>query len=348
MGERTHWIPADAIGISAEQEEIKDTIKDKPTSKQEWAHFTPEFVNTHTPDVDLSSLNREVFTAQKNYQESRISQPDAKIKFDTDLPVTVFFVGDIHYGSIFTDTKKFVKETKEILETPNAYIAFMANLIDNAIPAQYPDSMLNNAIPPDKQVMGMRKFIQELDERGKVLGAVTSPCHEGWTWRHTGQDINALIFDYEGRNFPVMENGGSIKLQFPKSKYNMVLYHQIGPFRSNFNYTHGLKQMNRLRLGMSGDIVAGAHYHCGSVETVYENLGDGKFKPVTYIQSGTYKGVGKINDRWAVDKYGAGAHPTAQSVTVWPSKRRMDAHLDFETGMLAHEAHYIVEMAKRE
>jgi hypothetical protein len=220
-------------------------------------------------------------------------------------------------------------------------------LIDNAIPAQFPDAMLANAIPPDKQVVAMRKIIQELDEQGKILGAVTSPEHEGWTWKHTGQDVNALLFGFEDRHFPVLENGGRLNLHLPKAKYVVALYHRIGPFRSNFNVTHGLKQMNRLKLQMEGDIVVGAHYHVAGVEMVYEGTGKHR-KPNAYIQTGTYKGIGKIHDEWMQGRYGSSGMPTCQSVILWPRKRRIEAFLDFETGMLAHEAHYVREVVRKE
>ena len=286
--------------------------------------------------------------AQERYQEARISQPEGKVKFETDLPVSVFFIGDVHYGSVYTDHKRFHREIEEIAETPNAYIIWMSNLIDNAIPAQYPWNMLVNAIPPDKQVITMRKIIQELDEKGKVLGAVTSPCHEGWTWKHAGQDVNALLFGFEDRRFPVLENGGRLYLQFPRAKYLIVLYHQIGPFRSNFNRLHGLQQMNRLKLKMEADIVVGAHYHVAAIEMNYKGVGEKHREPAIYIQSGTYKGISKIHDQWTIGRYGQTGEPTAQSVILWPNEKRMEPHLEFETAMLAHESHYLREVVRQE
>src|SRR3972149_4295757 len=112
--------------------------------------------------------------------------------------------------------------------------------------------MLNNSIPPDQQVIRMRAIMQDLNSKGKVLAVVSNPCHEGWTWKHTGQDINAMIFGFEGRRFPVLDNGSILKVAIGKGDnyvtYNIALYHQVGPFESNFNETHALRQMNRLNL----------------------------------------------------------------------------------------------------
>lgn len=342
--DRVNWIPDEALGGNSV--EAYNEYMARLADKAEWEHFTPEFVGTKTQSVDVSRLNRQLTEAQDTFIEGRLAQKEGRVKFNTELPVTTFFVGDIHYGSIYTDHEKFEQDMAEISATPNAYIIFMSNLIDNAIPSQFPSNMLHNAIPPDKQVVAMRKVIQSLDEQGKVLGAVTSDCHEGWTAKHTGQDINALMYGYEGRNFPVLENGGRLHLEFPGADYNVGLYHKIGPFRSNFNYTHGLKQMNRLSQNGECDVIAGAHYHVGSTEEVYEGTGD-HLRMNVYVQSGSYKGTGRIHDQWVVDKYGRSGQPGAQGVTFWANERRMMGNTNFETAIMAHESIFLREMAKK-
>jgi len=347
MKERSLYIPGDAIGISQEQEQEAELMR-AAGGKGQWQHFTPEFVGTKTQEVDQKRVFREIKQQQILFQEARVSQPEGKVKIETDLPVSIFFVGDIHFGSIYSDHERFRKEMEEIANTPNAYVVFMSNLIDNAIPSQYPANMLVNAIPPDKQVVVMRQIVQGLDEKGRVLGAVVSDCHEGWTWRHTGQDINALIYGFEDRKFPVLENGGRLNITVGKRKYVIGLYHKIGPFRSNFNRLHGLQQMNRLQQNMECDVVVGAHYHVAAVETTYEGQGKEHRRPIVYIQSGSYKGIDKIHDQWSQTRYGRTGEPSAQSVELWPDKRRMEAFLEFDTGILAHECFFLKEMIKRE
>jgi hypothetical protein len=342
----TMFIPKEAYGVTQEMEqEIEQFGKGGKT--ETWDHFTPEYVDTHTPNVDVNKLMQEIGIARRNYKEGRLTQAEGTIKFDTNLPISIFFVGDVHLGSIYTDHERFMNEMEEIRRHPNAYVVFMSNLIDNAIPTQFPDSMLANAIHPQEQVIMMSKVVKNLNDNGKVLGAVTSPCHEGWTWKKAGQDINRLIFGFDGRKFPVLENGGKLHLQFGNNiEYLMALYHQVGPYESNFNETHALRQMNRLSLLMKADVVAGAHRHVGAAEMVYEGTGEER-KPVAYIRTGSYKGIDDIHDKFVSDRYGATGEPSAQSVILWPGKKRMETFLDFETGMLAHDAHYIREMMKQ-
>jgi hypothetical protein len=315
--------------------EVSEEQKEK--AKEEQEHFTPHFVGTQVQTLDMDMLNQQMSDAQKLYQEARISQAEGMVRIKTDRPISIFTVGDVHLGSIYCDHERFVREMATIKETPGAYIVWMSNLIDNAIPSQFPDNMLSNSIPPDKQVVAMRKIVEDLNKAGKVLGAVTSPCHEGWTYKKAGQDINALIFGFPGRRFPVLENGGLLTIKVGKVSYTVALYHQVGPFESNFNETHALRQMNRLNLQMRGDVVVGAHKHFASAQITYEGVGE-NVKPVAYIRSGTYKGIGKIHDAFSVGRWGTTGEPSAQSVILHADVRRMSVNLEFEAGIQAYKA----------
>jgi hypothetical protein len=333
MSKSGTYIPPEFFGLSDEEAQ---GLYREGVDFSHWQHFTPDFVGTKAQTADIEELTAHARRATEIYEEGRLSQAEGFVQFRNNLPVTVFFIGDVHIGSYYTDHDLFMEHMRRIAEMPNAYIVFMSNLVDNAIPSQFPSNMLVNGLPPDKQVVYMRKVAEELNSRGKVLGAVTSSCHEGWTYKHTGQDINALIFGFPGRRFPVLQNGGRLHLQFPEREYLVVPYHKIGPFESNFNETHGLRQMNRLRQNMEADIVVGAHKHFAAAEVVYEGTGR-KVKQVAYIRSGTYKGVSGVDDRFAIDNYGTTGEPGGQSVTVLPQIDALDAHLSFEVGMLAQE-----------
>lgn len=337
---KTHWIPDEARGIT--QEQAQERVA---TGKAKWVHFTPAFVGTQVQTANLDEMLAHMARATRIYQKGRIGQAEGRVVVATTMPIAIFYVGDVHWGSIYTDHARFEREMAVIEKTPGAYVAFMSNLIDNAIPSQYPANMLANGLPPDKQVVAMRKIVERLAAKGKVLGAVTSPCHEGWTYKHTGQDINALIFGFEGRKFPVLDNGGRLNLKVGRVRYVNALYHMVGPFESNFNETHALRQMNRLNLGMEADIVCGAHKHFAAVQMVYEGVGERR-KPVAYIRTGTYKGINKAHDQFAVQRYGVTGEPSAQCVVLHPDKKRMEVFLEFESGIEALEAMTLYEMAR--
>ena len=313
---------------------IPEEAIEKPVIKPklDWEHFKPEFVGTQVQTLDLTMLEEQIRLAQILYREGRLGQTSGEVVFKTNHPICIFFLGDVHYGSVFTDHERFHREIQMIKETPGCYIVWMSNLIDNAIPSQFPSNMLNNLMPPDRQVVAMRKVMEELNAANKILGAVTSPCHEGWTWKHTGQDVNSLIFGFPERQFPVMDNGSKLMVKVGDIEYCVAIFHQVGPFESNFNETHALRQMNRLNLLMEGDVVVGAHRHFAAAQLVYEGVGE-SIKPVAYLRTGTYKGIGKDPDQFSVGRYGATGEPSGQSVILWNNKKGIAVNLEFELGL---------------
>jgi hypothetical protein len=167
------------------------------------------------------------------------------------------------------------------------------------------------------------------------------------TWKKAGQDINKLLFGFKKRKFPVLENAGILNVQVGKQRYKGSLMHQTGPFESNFNETHALRQMHRLVLMMELDWLAAGHKHYATAQVVYEGKGDQR-RPVAYIRTGSEKGTGKVHDKWAIDRYGNTADPTGQTIHLWSNERQIDATCEFGMAMKAHMAYLLCEMANNE
>ena len=310
---------------------------EKAPKQTGWEHFTPKFVDTKSATSDPKVVIEAMQARRTAYKGEKISQPEATVRIRTRMPITVFPLGDVHWGSVYTSHEQFMEHVKRIEETPNTYVVFMHNLVDNAIPAKFPSNMLVNSIPPQEQFATMQKIIKDMDKKGKVLGAIENSCHEGWSFAATGQSASALLYGYEGRKFPVLENGGVLNIQVGKQDYKWGLYHKSGPFNSNFNKTHNTQQMNRLNLNGEADVVVAAHNHVGAVLETYEGAHSKDRKKRVYVRTGTYKGSGEIHDKFAVDGWGRSGEPAGQSVMMQPDKKEMDASLDFEEGILKHE-----------
>jgi hypothetical protein len=345
---QTTYLPPEAKNLSIEQEEIKGKIGkflDSNSERSKWKHFTPQFVGTKVQEYKVEELAAQINNAQKIFVEGRIGQSEGEVRLKTAEPIGITHLGDLHLGSIYTNTNEVLRKIKRIKEEPNMYVFFMANLIDNAIPDKYPSNMLANALTPDKQVMMMRAILEDLNDSGKIIGAITSPCHEGWTYAAAGQDINALMYGFKKRKFPILENGGRLHVKLGSQEYMGAFYHQVGPFESNFNETHALRQMNRLKQRMEPDWIAGAHRHFAAAETAYEGNGETR-RIVGYVRTGSEKGTGKVHDIWATDRMGSTGEPTGQTIHLWPKDRRLLATLDFDDAMIAHESFYLTEMAR--
>jgi hypothetical protein len=345
MKDRKVYLTPDKLGMT-EEEDMEKKLVGLQKTRAEWEHFTPEFVGTHTQEVNLAEVQEHLETGRRIYVDGRLTQNEAEVRIHSAWPIAIAFLGDLHIGSVFSNVKEIFRKKKIIEETPGMYAVFMGNLVDNAIPAQFPSNMLYNTINPDKQIVVTRKILEELNEQGKVIGAVTSPCHEGWSAKHAGQDVNALLHGFEGRNYPVLENGGRLHVVVGEQEYVGALYHQVGPFNSHFNETHPLKQLNRLTQNQEMDFLAAGHHHVGEVDMTYEGVGEHR-KQVAFIRTGSEKGTDDIHDKWAIDKYGVTGEPTGQVLHLSADEKRMSVDLDFDQGVENHEGRTLLSMFKK-
>jgi hypothetical protein len=298
-------------------------------------HVPPVTPELKQPSLDLSQLYETMQAKQDLAIANGMRQRSAEVNIPTELPVTVFMVGDIHHGSIFTNEQMWRSHKEQIEQTPGAYIALMHNLIDNAQPTTFPNNMLNNTIVPEMQFESMKQQVQELNDEGKIVVAVSGSCHEGWLWRNSGIDADKLLYDVVERNFPILQNGGILHLTVGNETYDVGLFHEQGPFNSNFNPEHSLRQNRRLQ-DRRTDVEVGAHHHVSSVTMDWEgNPATGQ--PVAFVRAGTYKGVwpegGGIDDAFVVDRRGITGEPPGNSVTFYPDEHRMVANMGFENGI---------------
>jgi len=333
--------------VKQEWNELMTEISSASTKvqKEKWSHFTPQFLDTQTVNYDASQVLKVAQERRHLYKEHKIDQQEGHIKIKTNMPITIIPIGDIHWGSIYTNYDLWEAHRKKILETPGVYTVFMHNLVDNGMPGKFPANTLSNGVPPAEQFRSMQQYIKELDQKGKVLGAVTSDCHEGWSWAVAGVDASALLYGYKGRKFPIIENGGILTVSVGMGKdsqdYGLGLWHKQGPFNSRFNPEHALRQNRRLYHEGRTDIEIGAHYHDTAASTSYEGSRD-LMKAVNFIRVGTYKGVshqkGDLTDRWAVDKFGNSGNLPGASIILWNNRHMVDNQVDFDTAIEKHMA----------
>src|SRR3990172_5917232 len=93
--------------------------------KKDWKHFTPEFLDSHSGTVEITQALEAQQQRRNLYESEKISQLEAHVKIETKHPVTVFPIGDIHFGSIFTNTELWNTHREKILKTPGTYVVFL-------------------------------------------------------------------------------------------------------------------------------------------------------------------------------------------------------------------------------
>src|SRR4030066_2362649 len=105
------------------EETIEKPVEEAKKEKK-WEHFTPSFVGTQAQTLDLGVLERQMKLSQKLYCQARIGQAEGRAVFQTTRPIVIFFIGDVHWGSIFTDHERFHREIEGIKSTPGAFLVW--------------------------------------------------------------------------------------------------------------------------------------------------------------------------------------------------------------------------------
>ncbi len=314
----------------------------------------PQPVFSDRKTVDEESLwqkgNAVVDAKRRHFAETRRYQEEATINFLENAPITVVGIGDVHMGSIYSDINLFERDMNIINSTPGMYAVFLSNLIDTAMPAQFPDSMLANGLTAGQQAEAMNAYIRELDKQKKVLGMVRSPCHEGWTEKRAGIDIQQIIF--MGTEIPRLENGGTLVLSFPNDEqFRLALYHQFGKgygSDNNKNYASWYQE-RQVRRGIP-DAIMVAHSHVAEVEHSYYGQPPNR-KKVVMVRTGSYKGnvsgeLNAPNDVWQRDQSGKDGEPSGTAITFFPEHQDMQPHLspiEAAQYQLAQRAYYLID-----
>jgi len=186
-------------------------------------------------------------------------------------------LADVHIGNQGCDLETLSEYLKFLKDQP-VYTVLVGDLGDFFSPTKHPDGMLGDVIPPDDQMLLLRRFMQTYQE--KILAVVQDSSHVDWVRQAAG--IEPYRWMTEDLGIPLINNGGMMDISVNNQSYSMTLYHEIARYNSSFNRTHALKRMREL--DRPADVVVGAHRHIGAMEKAVHQEG----KPL-FIQLGTFK-----------------------------------------------------------
>ena len=294
--------------MGKENEPIEIYIPGKEPIK---VHPIPEVQNLRRPTTTYESgKERLIFEQERFKKEIEILQEKASIEIPTQDPIFIMGFGDSHWGSVWTDYEKLDRHLKLIEETPGAYMFCLGNLIDNFIPASFPDGMMTNPLSPEEQLLTFKERILRLANKDKILGAVSSECHEGWTKKVSGQDINRWLFGET--EVPIMKNGGIVTLKVGDTEYKNAVFHQA-KWHGTVNKENAPRRIHdRVK---NVDIVWTAHVHTFFGYSEYRYYED-QIELIGGLMAGCYK-----VDEWRRGRTGQTGEPGGQGVILFPDKK---------------------------
>ena len=228
----------------------------------------------------------DIFDALELYQQAthKLSkrQDRVTIKIDTDKPIYLICLADIHLGAVGTNISAFRNTIDTLANIPNAYMLSVGDTIDNFLPTVHGEGMYEALCPPEIQKRLIEYMFSKLE--GRILGIIQGDHEE---FSHATDDFDFTKYLCEKFKCPDLGFGGFITLTVGKIKYVIHARHRYR-FSSTLNLSHTVKRM-REQLG-DFDVGIVAHNHQASIEFV-----DMVDKPRVFIRPGSFKGA----DRYA-------------------------------------------------
>lgn len=200
---------------------------------------------------------KHAISAQDLKRKSRYTQDFARISIQTETPVVIIPLGDLHIGAIGADYKLLEAITDEVLNTPELYVTLEGDEIEMAIKMRnVKEVVAGQVFDIEQQINIFEDWLKEI--RHKVLWA-------GWG-NHETDRMEALAgFSIISRiigkdNNIVYHNGiGHIDLDINGNVYKIVCSHKFKG-DSFLNNTHSQSRYMRFE-GQDREIAIAGHTH---------------------------------------------------------------------------------------
>ena len=232
------------------------------------------------------------------------------------LPIMFVWMTDIHWGHVGTDHQRLLNHLKIVEDTPNTFVLFGGDLIDNFSAVKHPHAATGDVFPPQVQAEAMMAKITELDRQSKV-GALCYGNHEDWM-QYAGMDFYQTFM--RELSAPVFHKGGMLNVNLEGQNY------RIGVTRKHWGTSKitpensGHRALLYTYPGADIVLLGDDHQAAGSV---FSQGGERKI----VVDGGTYK----LNDSFG-QKVGLGkAGAPGYTIMLSPGGKRMELYDNPET-----------------
>lgn len=247
----------------------------------------PDRAATRETPIKKSPSFRQ-WTKRFKERQNVFEQQENDVAFTFLVPSMINLMSDLHIGHPSVDYKRIENEVNAISSTPNSFVIFAGDLINNM---NWNPGQMEEMEQTPEQVGYLRSILKHLAGAGKLLHHIQGD-HDGWLKR-SGMDIQKELPDM---GVSVSNGPTFFHMKVGKNKYELAGAHQL-PGNSIYNNTH--PQMRAARFGsMHGaDVIFSGHNHKkGMAKSYTHELGQPK--EVTYIALGPYKST----DSWLSKK----------------------------------------------
>ena len=176
-----------------------------------------------------------------------------KYKIKGNKPAKIVFLGDIHHGSIFSDTEAFDAALEKIKKDKDIRVILMGDLIENASANSVGSGVYQQNMNPGQQVKDMVTKLKPIEKQ--ILYSHRGN-HEERSFRFDGFDIGETMADSLG--VPYIRNMCICDIEVGKINYRIWTWHGHG----SSQMTAGrIKIIQRQAETFEADVYAMGHVH---------------------------------------------------------------------------------------
>jgi len=239
------------------------------------------------------------------------------VQVDTDVPIGLFAIGDVHLGSSGVNPRTVRALVDAVAEVDGLYTVLNGDLIEGGLPG-CPESLRANQ---HLKVEWQRRLAANIAERisGHCIG-VTCGQHEFFTQRASEFDFAAHLA--QCANAPYLGAGGDFRIDVGGHVYSVAVWHKHAG-NSMYDATAGAKRLCAEKGPFDVSIVADRHAPAASEE--FRN-GD---RMRVFLRGGTLK----MHDSYAKSLGYMGSAMQFPFVILWPGERRLWRTGDLQEGL---------------
>jgi hypothetical protein len=260
-------------------------------------------------DLDAKQIIQEMKLEYNRVKEIQRQSREQKLEFSTS-PICLTSIADVHLGHNGVNIQRLFDETEIVLNTPNMWINFVGDLVENQILAKLMHVRFGGELSPDKEWFVLKEYLKFAAP--KILSLVPGN-HENWVTILTGIPFFSEVARQIKPQVLLNAFDSRITVRVGSAEHVIRSRHKWR-YTSKYNVTHGIEDMSRLDADF--DIGVGAHTHVGGYSRDFNARG----KHGIALICGTYKDVDEYKESSGFPEPNGS---TAVSVIIWDDGRML-------------------------
>lgn len=247
---------------------------------------------------------------QRAWEKYDMQRAETTVTINSDKPIIILPVGDLHIGHIAVDIYELISNWKEFLKADNIFLVLMGDYVEWFILSLDMFGVFEQILNPDMQIRFFEKMIGVAPER--ILCAMASRGHQHDAQASSRIGYSAIANTLGKYDIPCLGNMGKLTIRLNEIEYKGALAHH-SRFHSYHNRNHSAHQLMTVEF-QGVDFAFTAHKHTMAMQ---EQWFGGKLEHT--IVCPTYKI--KKRDRYSSKFWNSSTFLRHYCLVLYPDKK---------------------------